>query len=54
MMTPESQDKLDSTLTPRLLNLTLESETSEENSVVCVLQDDVHPIYSVGGLMMKS
>jgi hypothetical protein len=29
-MTPESQDKLNSTLTPRLLNLTLESEMSRE------------------------
>jgi hypothetical protein len=36
MMTQESRDKLDSTLTPRLLNLTLESEMREENSLVCV------------------
>jgi hypothetical protein len=32
MTIPESRDKLDSTLTPKLLNLTLESEKREENS----------------------
>jgi hypothetical protein len=44
-MTPESRDKLDSTLTPRLLNLTLESEMSE-NSLMCVTSDGWPSIYS--------
>jgi hypothetical protein len=38
MMNLESRDKLDSTLTPKLVNLTLESEMSE-NSLVCVTSD---------------
>jgi hypothetical protein len=37
MTTSESRDKLDSTLTLRLLNLTLENEKREENSFVCVM-----------------
>jgi hypothetical protein len=36
MMTLESRDKLDSTVTPRLINLTLESEKREDNFLVCV------------------
>jgi hypothetical protein len=44
-MTPESWDKVDSTLTPRLLNLTLQSEMSE-NSLVCVTRDGWPSIYS--------
>ena len=35
MMTPESRDKLDSTLTPILLNITLESER-EKRASLCV------------------
>jgi hypothetical protein len=40
-MTPESQGKLYLTLTPRLLNLNLESEMREESSLVCHLQAEV-------------
>jgi hypothetical protein len=45
MTTSDSRNKLDSTLTPRLLNLTLESEMSE-NSLVCVTSDGWPSIYS--------
>jgi hypothetical protein len=46
-MTSESWDKLKSTLRPRLLKLTLESEISEENSLVCIYKLRCPSIYSV-------
>jgi hypothetical protein len=45
MMTPESRDKLDSTLTPKLLNLTLESEMSRELLGVCYKWDVLVYLY---------
>jgi hypothetical protein len=45
MMTPESRDKLDSTLTPKLLNLTLESEMSRELFGVCYKWDVLVYLY---------
>ena len=36
MTTPESRDKLDSTLTPRLPNLLYKLKVRRENSLVCV------------------
>jgi hypothetical protein len=45
MMTPESRDKLDSTLTPRLLNLTLESEISRKLLGVCYKWDVLVYLY---------
>jgi hypothetical protein len=45
MTTPESRDKLDSTLTSRLLNLTLESEMSRELLGVCYKWDMLVYLY---------
>jgi hypothetical protein len=45
MMTPESRDKLDSTLTPRLQNLTLESGVSRELLGMCYKWDVLVYLY---------
>jgi hypothetical protein len=45
MMTLQSRDKLDSTLTSRLLNLTLESEMSRELLGVCYKWDVLVYLY---------
>jgi hypothetical protein len=51
MMTLESRDKLDSTLTPRALNLTLESEMSRELLDVSWMEVEA-PFYSFFRLVL--
>ena len=48
-MTPESRDKLDSTLTPILLNIILESEREKRASWCVSTSDRYSSIYSVEG-----